>query len=51
VGKKKRFGTKKLFGHFDLTMFCLSVFALFANAPFSHHIINKIKTLLGNWLT
>jgi len=29
--------------HFDLTLFCLSVFSLIANATFLHHRLNKIK--------
>jgi len=34
---------QKLFKHFDLTMFCSSVFSLIANVIFLHHRLNYIK--------
>jgi len=37
---------QKLFRHFDLTLFCLSVFSLIANATFLHNGLNKIKHFL-----
>ncbi len=37
---------QKLFRHFDLTVFYLSVFSLIANATFLHHRLNKIKHCL-----